>query len=118
MRSSMLLPNTHRYSMLPAMCRNPPCRNIEVNSETRKLFPPQSSTVSGMASNPESSRGIAPSQMKNTCCSCGEPVIGSQRKNAATFAAISPIVTQGVRRVGFASRSGITPGASSPRQAS
>ena len=28
----MLSPKIHRYSMLPARCRMPPCTNIEVSS--------------------------------------------------------------------------------------
>ena len=29
MASSMLLPKTHRKSMLPPMCSRPPCMNID-----------------------------------------------------------------------------------------
>jgi hypothetical protein len=32
MRSSMLSPKIHRYSMLPARCSHPPWRNIEVTT--------------------------------------------------------------------------------------
>ena len=36
MRSSTLSPKIQRYSMLPATCRSPPCRNIEVKTVTHE----------------------------------------------------------------------------------
>ena len=32
MRLSIELPNTHRYTMFPARCMNPPCMNIDVKT--------------------------------------------------------------------------------------
>src|SRR6266576_2611050 len=87
MRSSTLSPKIQRHSMLPATCRMPPWRNIEVNTVTQ-----------------EKAAGTRPKY--SVKASTARPMESSYRKTS-TLSEISEIVTYGVVREGMMSRSGI-----------
>jgi hypothetical protein len=57
MASSTLLPKIHRYSMLPIRCIQPPCRNIEVTTESSAGI---AASPGASSRSPNSTAGIMP----------------------------------------------------------
>ena len=119
----MLLPKTHRNSMLPARCRKPPCRNIEVNSESEhrlRLQQAPAAEIAGQLLALGTSSGTVPTGRRtvggntarrgtagrNTAARARSSGV-NRKKNATIFTTINATVTWEERSVGLSSWIGI-----------
>jgi hypothetical protein len=86
--SSTLSPKIHRNHMLPMMCDQPPCRNIEVMRVIGRT-----------------AAGTTPYSIRNRWRSSG--LIESSRTQASALRTMKVTVTKGTVRDGITSRNGI-----------
>src|SRR6266540_1888051 len=108
----MLFPNTHRNTMLPIRCSQPPCMNIDVSTvqycgaaSTRQYIPgPSATPLPGLAFC-RISAGIRPrSQTERARGPCA--AAPCTRMKASTLAMMMATVMTAGRSVGFSSRKG------------